>query len=121
MNFAFPLQFDRRGRTETVDIERHVRDLIEQILFTAPGERVNRPTFGTGVRQLLFAPNSPELAATTQYLIQGALQQWLGSLVEVQNVSVEAVDSALRIQVDYVLRRTQQSQTEVFTVGGALP
>ena len=65
MNTVFPYQFDARGRTAEADDERHIRDLIEQLLFTAPGERVNRPTFGSGLLQLVFAPNSPELAAAT--------------------------------------------------------
>ena len=64
----------------------HIRDLIEQVLFTAPGERVNRPNFGSGLLQLVFAPNSDELAAATQFLVQGALQQWLGDLIQVEGV-----------------------------------
>ena len=79
MNILFPYQFNTRGRTAEADEDRHIRDLIEQLLFCSPGERVNRPDFGTGLLQLVFAPNSPELAAATQLMIQGALQQWLGS------------------------------------------
>ena len=114
MNIDFPVHFDARGRTAETTYEDHIRDLIEQVLFTAPGERVNRPTFGSGLLQLVFAPNSPELAAATQFLVQGNLQQWLGDLIEVQAVNVEAIDSTLRVQVDYVIRRTQQSQAVQF-------
>ena len=115
----YPFQFDVTGRTATTDDDGYVRDLIEQVLFTAPGERVNRPTFGCGVVQLVFAPNSEELAATTQFLIQGALQEWLGDLVTVEAVRVEAVDSTLSIFVQYVVRRTQVRGTAEFTRNGA--
>jgi phage baseplate assembly protein W len=88
--------------------------MVEQVLFTSPGERVNRPTFGCGLLQLVFAPNSDELAATTQYLVQGALQQWLGDLIQVNSVTVANEDSTLRVAVSYTIRRTQQSQTAQF-------
>ena len=89
MNVDFPFHFDSRGRTAETADDDHVRDLIEQVLFTAPGERVNRPDFGSGLLQLVFAPNSAELAAATQFLVQGALQQWLGDLIEVRAVQVD--------------------------------
>ena len=115
MNIDLPFHFDARGRTADTTYEDHIRDLIEQVLFTAPGERVNRPTFGGGLLQLLFAPNSTELAAATQFLVQGNLQQWLGDVIDVQAVNVEAIDSTLRVFVQYVIRRTQQPQTAQFT------
>src|SRR5690348_7759926 len=87
----YPFSFDNRGRTSDTTADDHIRDVIEQVLFTSPGERVNRPTFGCGVNQLVFAPNSPELAAATQFLVQGALQQWLGDLIVVDSVQVESV------------------------------
>lgn len=114
----YPFSFDNRGRTADTTSEDHIRDLIEQVLFTSPGERVNRPTFGCGLNQLVFAPNSPELAAATQFLVQGSLQQWLGDLIVVDSVQVESVDAALRVAISYVVRRTQTSQTAVFTQGG---
>ncbi|MEL6763593.1 MAG: GPW/gp25 family protein, partial [Cyanobacteria bacterium J06607_6] len=83
MNIDYPFHFDNLGRTATTPEADHVRDMIEQLLFTNPGERVNRPTFGSGLQQLIFAPNSPELAATLQYTLQAALQQWLGDVIEV--------------------------------------
>src|SRR6476469_6630045 len=110
-NFDYPYHFDPRGHTATTDDEDHARDLIEQVLFTAPGERVNRPTFGSGLMQLVFAPNSDELAATTQFLVQGALQQWLGDLIVVESVQVESRDSILRVFIQYVVRRNQTRQT----------
>lgn len=111
----YPYGFDTRGRTAGTTDNDHIRDMIEQVLFTAPGERVNRPTFGSGVLQLLFAPNSPELAATTQFLVQGALQQWLGDAIAIEDVSVESVDATLTVKVTYVIRTTQQRQTATFS------
>jgi len=89
--------------------------MIEQVLFTSPGERVNRPDFGTGVMQLVFAPNSPELAAATEFTIQGALQQWLGDVIKVEAVNVESQESTLRITVQYVIRRNQQRAVAQFS------
>jgi len=114
----YPFSFDYRRRTSDTTADDHIRDLIEQVLFTSPGERVNRPTFGCGVRQLVFAPNSPELAAATQFLVQGALQQWLGDLIVVDSVQVESADATLHVTVSYTVRRTQTPQTAVFTQGG---
>jgi phage baseplate assembly protein W len=113
----YPYQIDGRGRTASADPDEHIRDLIEQVLFSAPGERVNRPTFGSGLMQIVFAPNSAELAATTQFLAQGALQQWLGDLIQLEDVLVENVDSTLRVTVQYVVRVTQQRQVAQFTRG----
>src|SRR5262245_52388005 len=111
MNIEFPFHFNGRGRTADADTDAHIRDLIEQVLFTAPGERVNRPTFGSGLLQLVFAPNSDELAAATQFLVQGALQQWLGDRIEVNEVAVEGEDSTLLVRVSYTIRRTQERRT----------
>ena len=115
MNIDFPLNFDGRGRTATVDNGDHIRELIEQVLFTAPGERVNRPNFGSGLMQLVFAPTSDELASATQFLVQGALQQWLGDLIEVSAVQVASVDSTVQVTVEYVIRRSQQAQVARFS------
>jgi Bacteriophage baseplate protein W len=117
MNIDFPYHFDTRGRTAEVDYDAHIRDLIEQVLFTAPGERVNRPDFGSGLLQLVFAPNSDELAATTQFIVQSSLQQWLGDLIQVGAIEVRNEDSALRVTVPYVIRRTQAQHVAEFTRG----
>lgn len=118
MNVDFPLHFDGRGRTANVEGDPHIRDLVEQVIFTMPGERVNRPTFGCGLAQMVFAPNSFELAAATQVLVQSALQQWLGDLIQVEDVQVEADDSDLRVTVQYVVRRTQERELVRFARGG---
>ncbi|MBD0288691.1 MAG: GPW/gp25 family protein [Flavisolibacter sp.] len=114
MNISYPFQFDNTGRTAQTDDERHIRDMIEQVLFTAPGERVNRPDFGSGLMQLVFEPNSDELVITTQFMVQGALQQWLGDLIEVRGVTVSNEDSTLRVTVAYTIRRTQLPQVAQF-------
>jgi phage baseplate assembly protein W len=118
MQIDYPFHFDGRGRTAQTGSEDHIRDMIEQVLFTSPGERVNRPTFGSGVMQLLFAPNSDALASATQLTVQGALQQWMGDLILVESVDVENEDATLRVRVQYVVRRTQERQTAEFVRGG---
>jgi len=120
MNLAYPYQVSSLGRTAEAADARHVRDLIEQVLFTIPGERVMRPDFGSGVAQLVFAPNSVELASATQMLIQGSLQQWLGEVIVVQGVRVEANDAVLEITVQYSIRSNDQMQVQTFTqpIGG---
>jgi phage baseplate assembly protein W len=118
MNVDYPFHLDRQGCTATTDNNDHIRDLIEQVLFTFPGERVNLPTFGSGILQLVFAPNSDVLAAATQVTIQTALQQWLGDLILVEAVEVQNQDSTLQILVQYMIRRTQQRQTAQFSRGG---
>lgn len=119
MNIGFPYRFDRTGRTATVDDETHLRDLIAQVLFTAPGERVMRPDFGSGLLALTFEPNSAELAATTQFLVQGALQQWLGHLVTVEAVEVAGTDGVLSVLVRYVVLGTGQRRVDRFAAPGA--
>ncbi len=117
MHIDYPYHVDSRGRTAQTTDEKHIRDLIEQVLFTAPGERVNRPTFGAGLMQLVFAPNSSELATASQFLVQGSLQQWLGDLIQVEAVTIESVEASLRVCVQYVVRRNQQRQTADFVRG----
>lgn len=115
MQIDYPFHFDGRGRTAATTDDDHIRDLIEQVLFTQPGERVNRPTFGSGLLQLVFAPNSDALAAATQMSVQSSLQQWLGDLIQVDTVDVQNIDSRLIVTVRYLVRRTQQTQTVQFT------
>jgi phage baseplate assembly protein W len=119
MNLAFPYNFDTTGHTAQTDPLQHITDMIEQILFTSPGERVNRPTFGSGTAQLVFAPNSDVLAAAQQNVIQASLQMWLSDLIRVQSVTVVADDATLQITIVYVVLQTQQQQTQQFVYGGA--
>jgi phage baseplate assembly protein W len=117
MNIAFPFRFDLGGRTAACDDARHVREMLEQLLFTNPGERVNRPEFGSGLLQLVFAPNSLELAAALQFTARAAIQQWLGDVLDLQALDVAADDAALRVSVRYAVRRTGESRTETFERG----
>ena len=119
MPVRFPYQIDSRRRTAGSD-NTAIRELIEQVLFTTPGERVNRPDFGCGLLQLVFAPNSDELATATQFLVQGALQQWLGNLIHVEAVQVESEEATLRVLVQYVVIRNRQRQVAQFERGVAL-
>ncbi len=115
MDLDFPYHIDERGRSAGTDADDHIRDLIEQVLFTSPGERVNRPDFGSGLLQMVFSPNSAELATATQFLVQGALQQFLGELIQIEAVQVESEDATIRVTVQYSIRRSQQRHTAQFT------
>lgn len=114
MHIDFPFSIDRRGRTATTSDEEHVRDMIEQLLFTSPGERVNQPEFGSGLLQLVFAPNSVELASALQFTTQAALQRYLGDVIELQELLVSAEDATLSVSVRYVVRKTQRERTDHF-------
>jgi uncharacterized protein len=118
MNIDFPFHFDDLGRTATTSDDDHIRDMIEQLLFTNPGERVNRPDFGSGLMQLVFAPNSPELAATVQFTMQAALQQWLGDLIDVHELEVTSEDSRLQVFLQYAVKRSGAQRTETFELSG---
>ena len=115
MNIEYPFHFGNRGRTATTSDDDHIRDMIEQFLFTNAGERVNRPDFGSGLLQMIFAPNSPELAAAVQFTVQGGLQRWLGDVIDVQAVEVTSQESTLRVGVKYQVRRTQDTRVATFS------
>ena len=117
MNVNFPFQFDGRGRTMD-PLDDYLRQLVEQVLFTSPGERVNLPDFGSGLLQLPFAPNSPELAAATQFAVQGALQKWLSGYIKVQSVTVSAEEFVLNVTVTYAPLNTGITQVQTFVYGG---
>ena len=119
MNVNYPYGFDSSGHTAQTDLPSHIGQMIEQILLTSPGERVNRPSFGCGVAQLVFAPNSDALAATQQQVIQASLQQWLSDLIKVNAVNVTAEDSTLLITITYTIIQSQQKLTQQFVYGGA--
>ena len=115
----YPFDFDPRGRSAVTSAADHIRDLIEQVLFTAPGERINRPTFGSGLLGLVFEPAGDALAAATQLGVQAALQQTLGELIQVDDVAVAAREGTLSIEVRYTVRRTQERRLDQFTRTGA--
>jgi phage baseplate assembly protein W len=114
MQIDYPYHIAKTGRTAQTDDNEHIRDMIEQVLFTQPGERVNRPTFGCGLLQMVFGPNSPEIATATKFIVQSSLQQWLGSVIQVNEVDVQSQDSMLKVKVVYTVRGSSQMQQAQF-------
>jgi Bacteriophage baseplate protein W len=114
-NFDYPFHFDSRGRTASTPTDDHVRDMLEQLLFTNAGERVNRPDFGSGIQQLIFGPTSPELAAALQYTLKAAVQRWMSDIIELQALEVVSEDSTLSIFIQYLVRRTNEQQVAQLT------
>jgi hypothetical protein len=106
MHIDYPFHFDGLGSTATTEDEDYIRDLIEQLLLTAPGERVNRPEFGCGLVSHLFEPNNTEGAAAVGIAVQSSLQQLMGDLVNVESLDVSAEDAVLRLDLQYSLRLT---------------
>jgi len=115
MFIDYPFHIDPSGRTATTDEADHVRDMIEQFLFTSAGERANRPDFGSGLLQMVFAPNSPELAAAARMTVQAGLQRWLGDVIDVLAVEVTSAEATLSVGVNYRIRRTQATRVATFT------
>jgi phage baseplate assembly protein W len=114
MDVQFGFQIGDDGRTARAARDEHLRQMIEQLLFTNPGERVNRPEFGSGLLPLVFMPNSTELSAALQANVQASLQQWLGDVVEVRTLEVTNTDSRLEITLRYVATQTDEEHTEQF-------
>jgi uncharacterized protein len=114
MQIPFPFIFDGQGHTADVEYDQHVRQLIEQVLFTNQSERLNRPDFGTGLIQLVHSPNSEIVAAALQSHVQSSLQQWLGDLLDVHDLAVENDDNKLIIHVSYSVRRSGQTRVDTF-------
>lgn len=117
-DLAFPFRSDRRGRTAHARYDEHVRDLVEQLLFTSPGERLMRPDFGCGLLDLVFTPNSPELASAMELSVQASLQRWLGELIDVESLDVVSEENAVRVYLRYVVRSTGSRRDEVFEGSG---
>jgi phage baseplate assembly protein W len=115
INIDFPFGFDQRGRTASTDDDDHVRDMIEQLLFTNPGERVNRPDFGSGLLQMVFGPNSPEIAAALQFTVQAALQRYLGDVIRVDSLEVVSNDATLQVELSYTILATGEARTDTLS------
>lgn len=115
---SHPFRVDATGRAATVGYERHVRDMIHAVLFTSPGERVNLPEFGCGLRELVFAPNRDLLAAATQHLVQAALERWLSDVVLVHDVRIGNEEERLVVDVSYSLRLDGRDRRERFPAPG---
>ena len=114
MDIRFPFQFDSQGNSAVAARDDHVRQMIEQVLFTNPGERLNRPDFGSGLLQLVFAPNSDQLAATLQATVHGALQHWLGDVIEVRELEITNRDNALIVDLAYLVLKTGEERIDSF-------
>ncbi|KAA8884228.1 GPW/gp25 family protein [Nocardia colli] len=117
MDIAYPYGFDTRGRTASADYPAHVRQMIEQLLLTRPGERVNRPDFGAGLERHVFGPSSPEVAAAVELSLQTALARWLGDVIEVRALQVISEDATLLVRIEYLLRALGETRTEDIEVG----
>ena len=113
--FAQPFNVDGRGRGALTDVDSHVHQLIEAVLFTNPGERVNMPDFGCGLRQLVFAPNSDLLGTATESLTASALNRWLSDWIVVDKLTVTVVDNSLTVELNYRRRDSQEPQQLVIT------
>jgi uncharacterized protein len=115
-DYAFPFRIDAAsGQAAQTNYEAHVAQMIRQVLLTMPGERVNLPEFGCGLRQLIFAPHSEALDATTRIVVQQALERWLAGQIQVRQVKVIGVENSpdpaqLLIQIDYVLIETRSNK-----------
>lgn len=110
---AFPISVGAGGSLATHGPDEHLRDLVLQVLFTEPGERINLPEFGCGVKRLVFGANSDILRATAQFLITHNLQRWLGDRIDVSQVRVDNAagqEEALEIEIEYTVRQTQAQQ-----------
>ena len=114
MNIDYPFDFDNRGRTADTGYDDHIRDMIEQFLFTSPGERVNRTDFGSGLLQCVFAPNSSGLSSALQFTIQAGLQRYLGDLIALQSLDVTSDGAILNVVVKYVIRLTSCQRCDTF-------
>lgn len=119
-DYMYPFRIDpTSGQGMQTDYESHVDQMIRQVLLTDPGERVNLPTFGCGLKKLVFAPNSDALGATMKMMVLSSLKEWLSDHIQVQNVLVvqssDAPDPAqLLIKIDYTLLETlSDKQTEI--------
>ena len=95
---------------EENDYNKHVRQMMLQVLFTNPGERINRPDFGCGLRQMIFAPNSDVTANLLQVLIFQSLEKWLGNLINLVEVKAQAIDEKLDVRIVYILKARQERQ-----------
>jgi uncharacterized protein len=115
MDIAYPFRIDQRGRIAAATENEHILQMIEQLLFTSPGERVNRPDFGSNLQQLIFAPNSDELAIATEFMVKGTLEQWLGDIIEIEALEITSEESSLQVTIQYVILRTQQRQIGQFS------
>ena len=107
----YPYGVSGRNIPNTTPENDHIRDLILQVLFTNPGERINLPEFGVGVQRLVFAPNNDALRSSAQFLISSNLQRWLGDRIDVNQVSVSSepgLEETVTIEIAYTIKQTSE-------------
>ncbi len=114
MYFSYPFSIDDNGRSSVTNEEQHIENLIEQVLFTSPGERINRPSFSCGLKQIIFEPNSDILAISIDTLVQSSLNLWLDHLIAIESVNVQNKDSILEVTVKYMIRKNQRTNVTTF-------
>lgn len=100
---SFPLRLDGYGRSATVPTDMAVRELLAELLFTSPGERLNRPQLGCGLIELIFDASTDELRAATQFQVTATIQQWLGDVLTVAGVEIRSSGAAIEVTVKYRL------------------
>ena len=123
LHIDFPFSFDDLGRTATTTWRDHKRDMLLQFLLTFPGERVNRPDFGTPLSRMCFEGNSGGLAEVIQFVAKAGLQRWLGEVIEVIELSANAEDATLLVDLKYRVRgeeEVRQEQHRVPFAGGPM-
>jgi uncharacterized protein len=113
MHLAHPYGFDVRGRTaEARDYAQHVAGLVEQALLVTPGERVNRPDYGTGLPDMVFEPGAEVLADATAFLVRAALQRWLQDVLVIEGLAARLADNVLIVDLVYTTIETGMRQTQ---------
>jgi phage baseplate assembly protein W len=115
---AFPYRLDDSGRTATATYPDHVTQMLEQLLFTRPGERVNQPELGCGLGDDVFGPNSPEVGAAIQIAVAAAIARWLNDVIAVTSLDVTSEESTLTVDLVYVLISTGAVGTSTVRIPG---
>ena len=115
LSFPFTLDASRGSTGLAAGYEDHVRDLIEQALFTNPGERVNRPDFGAGLMRAVFMPEGDQALGTLRAVVQANLQRWLGQVIAVEGVDLQTADSTMNVVVTYRILATGARRVEQFS------
>lgn len=112
---TFPYQIDTAGHTATSDLAEYVEALVRLVLETSPGERVNRPTFGAGLENMLFEGLNSALAAAAETLIRGKIVQFLGDVLTIDTLTTQASGESLTISLTYTINASAEQTTQIVT------
>lgn len=110
IKYPFAIDKDLAVLMEEKDFSKHVRQMMLQVLFTSPGERINRPDFGCGIKRMVFAPNSDATASLLQVIVKQAMDKWLGDVIATEKVEVNAINETLEVKISYLLKSKQERQ-----------